>query len=1324
MKPLTRHYAENRTAIALLAAALLVVVATMFISSANRASAYSGDALSDQATATATATPAAATLDLLTGRVSKSAPATSDTPPLGDTDDLGGDTNSLFGWFDTRDTSDPEKADPGEATPRCLEVPEGITNVFIAYSWGAEGTKAVVNVPERGGGVTGWYDDVLYFVGIASILQHIYTVKSDGSWKRDPVDLGRKTTSTPSALATVEYWDGPGLSKDEVTHEAITEIYLKIPDESSFPVDVTIVAKASGKTDTTYTITLSRDCPREPSPPGKPEDFAVKAGDGEVSLRWKDPLDDTIQKYQVRYSDQANGWNRGGTEDWTDIPDSGADTTRHKITGLTNGTAYRFQLRAVNDKDENPAYGDGAASDVVSRTPTTDKASLDFLTAVVGTAPTGAPPTGDADDEAGDTNDLVEWFDAREAPAEKADPGRNACLELSDNTEVFTIAYSWGGEGVKAEVSLPLDEPDVVTGWYDDLKDVYRGLNDQLQPDKHPGNIVLFFYRDGNARSGLGEHTLADYGATYLNVPEGAGVELWDGDFNDPFMHDDVIALQIRLPEIKTGRPWNEAERTLPVNIRIVAVSDEKLDRTYTITLASSCFNLPQQTPLAPENFAAAGGSTSGAVDLSWDDPNDDTITGWEYRRKSDAEEGYMIPLTDHFPEDGYSRWSAIPEADKDTTSYTVGNLKSGSEYAFQLRAVNGRGRGASADATATPIGATVSVSELTVAEGGNGTYTVKLDSAPTADVTVTVGGASGDVTVMGSPLTFTTTNWSTAQTVTVSAAEDDDAVTDTATLTHSASGGSFGSLEMDSVAVTVTENDTVGVTVSTSTLAVPEGSNAIYTLRLTSEPTADVTVTVAGASGDITVSGSPLTFTAANWSTAQTVTVSAADDDDAVVEAAVTLTHSASGGDYSSVTVDSIVVTITEDETAGVTVSESFAVPEGSSATYTLRLTSEPTADVTITVAGASGDITVSGSPLTFTAANWSTAQTVTVSAADDDDAVVEAAVTLTHSASGGDYSSVTVESVVVTITEDETAGVTVSTSALTVDEGGSATYTLKLTSEPTAEVTITVGGFFDDVTVVGSPLTFTTENWATAQTVTVNAAEDDDNRPDEKVILTHSAEGGDYGPVTIDSVTVSITEATKIDRVGVSGSAITRSSTPTPTPTPTSEPAPTATPEPDPTATPTSEPAPTATPTPRPAPTATATPMPMPTATPMLAATPTPRPAPTATPTATATPTPTPMPAATATPTPRPAPTATPMPAATATPTPRPAPTATPMPAATATPTPTPRPAPTPTPTLMPEDDAGGFPGALLVALIVLLVVSAAAGGYYIYRQRQVGQ
>ena len=81
--------------------------------------------------------------------------------------------------------------------------------------------------------------------------------------------------------------------------------------------------------------------------------------------------------------------------------------------------------------------------------------------------------------------------------------------------------------------------------------------------------------------------------------------------------------------------------------------------------------------------------------------------------------------------------------------------------------------------------------------EGGEAAiYEVVLAALPTADVTVTVGNPDeGAVTASPVVLTFTQSNWNTAQPVTVVAVEDPDAFDETVTLAHPASGGGYDGL-------------------------------------------------------------------------------------------------------------------------------------------------------------------------------------------------------------------------------------------------------------------------------------------------------------------------------------------------------------------------------------------------------------------------------------------------------------------------------------------------------------------------------------------------
>ena len=310
--------------------------------------------------------------------------------------------------------------------------------------------------------------------------------------------------------------------------------------------------------------------------------------------------------------------------------------------------------------------------------------------------------------------------------------------------------------------------------------------------------------------------------------------------------------------------------------------------------------------------------------------------------------------------------------------------------------------------------GLVLSNSELAVTEGASASYTVKLATQPTAEVTVTVDGTAGtDLSVAENTLTFSATNWSSEQTVTASAGEDDDAVEDTATLTHTAAGGGYASVSKD-LAVTVTDNDTPGLVLSKSELAVTEGASASYTVKLATQPTAEVTVTVTvtldGTAGtDLSVAANTLTFSATNWSSEQTVTVSAGEDDDAMDDTA-TLTHTAAGGGYASVSKD-LPVTVTDDDDQGITVEPTdLTLDAGETGTYEVTLTSKPTGPVTVAPMVTEDDISVAPPEVMFTTEDWDTPQIFTVTVGPD--AEFSQRVIL-HSAQGADYESMEPESV-----------------------------------------------------------------------------------------------------------------------------------------------------------------------------------------------------------------------------------------------------------------------------------------------------------------------
>ena len=132
----------------------------------------------------------------------------------------------------------------------------------------------------------------------------------------------------------------------------------------------------------------------------------------------------------------------------------------------------------------------------------------------------------------------------------------------------------------------------------------------------------------------------------------------------------------------------------------------------------------------------------------------------------------------------------------------------------------------------------------------------------------------------------------------------------------------------------------------------------------------------------------------------------------------------------------------------------------------------------------------------------------------------------------SGGDYAGIAADSVTVNLTDSDTRNLVLSEESLAVTEGDATGvgYTVKLATQPSDTVTVTISGHdgadltLSGTTLTNNQLTFTTTNWGTAQTVTVKPG-DDDNTDNESETLAHTASGGDYVNITKD-LPVSITD------------------------------------------------------------------------------------------------------------------------------------------------------------------------------------------------------
>ena len=443
--------------------------------------------------------------------------------------------------------------------------------------------------------------------------------------------------------------------------------------------------------------------------------------------------------------------------------------------------------------------------------------------------------------------------------------------------------------------------------------------------------------------------------------------------------------------------------------------------------------------------------------------------------------------------------------------------------------------------------------SGLTTSETGDqATLSVKLNSEPTADVTITLtSDDTSEGEVLTGSLTFTVVNWSTPQTVTVAGLNDDIDDGDfsyTLTTTVSSADLKYDSIPVPKVSVlNLDDADTAGVTISVTSLDIVEGAQALFTVALESEPTANVTVELnwndPAAGGPL----SSLTFTPADWSTAQTVTVNAADDqiDDGDSTYTIDMTFTGSDEKYSELDVAGISVTIVDNDEAGIIIEPTTDLTTseaGGQATFTVVLCSEPVADVTIDLPSTDlGEGTVQPASITFTSANWETPQTVTVHGVDDliDDGDTPYSIATEVSSDDSKYSALDPADVSLVNADDDTAGIAVEpiTGLVTSEDGGQAVFAVVLNSEPIANVTIDLTSSDPgEGTLLQTSMTFSPEDWNTPQSVTITGTDDQvDDEGVDYTIEIDPAGSADPQYQELNAVDVPVTNADNGDTAGI---------------------------------------------------------------------------------------------------------------------------------------------------------------------------------------------
>ena len=447
-------------------------------------------------------------------------------------------------------------------------------------------------------------------------------------------------------------------------------------------------------------------------------------------------------------------------------------------------------------------------------------------------------------------------------------------------------------------------------------------------------------------------------------------------------------------------------------------------------------------------------------------------------------------------------------------------------------------------------------ISGNTTESGGTSTFTVKLNSQPEADVTISVSSSNTDEgTVNPSSLGFSSSNWNTSQTVTVTGVDDSsDPVVDGNTsykinLGNTVSSSThYNDLKSGTLELSNTDSESPGVTLSSSSLTTSEnGTNATFTVKLDQKTTSDVTINLQSDDpGEGTPSPSALTFTTSNYSSAQTITIQAVDDalfDDNQSYTIALKTISGTGTAYDGFDPADVSVTNTDNESANdvgiVPNTSSISVSEtGTTDSFTLKLKSEPTANVILSINSSNtAEGTVSPSSLLFSRNNWNTSQAVTVTGVDDyyDNGSTSFSIIIGSPAtSDTNYSAKPSSTINATNVDNDTAGITIIASDnQTGEDGDNGTLLVLLNSQPFGDVILSVTSDNTSETNVNPDnLTFTTSNWNTSQTVTLIGVDDNDNDSNQSFNITvaGSSHTTSNGETSYDNLSSSV-QVTNVD-------------------------------------------------------------------------------------------------------------------------------------------------------------------------------------------------
>ncbi|TGG94743.1 MAG: hypothetical protein ERJ67_01800, partial [Aphanocapsa feldmannii 277cV] len=342
--------------------------------------------------------------------------------------------------------------------------------------------------------------------------------------------------------------------------------------------------------------------------PDVPQDLDAASKDGKITLTWDKLRNQGVTKYH--YAKSQNNVTHPAdfdSADWSKISSSNGNTTSYTVTGLTNGTKYSFAVRAENGS----GIGSGGSR--------TRQQKPQF------NAPTGLSAT------AADSEVTLNW----------------QALTTDSNQTITGYQYQQA-EGTASFGSS-----------WTDISDSDANTNTFVKTGLTNGTTYRFRIRAKNGKPGSAVSAKPLF-ASLTGLTATAGdteVSLsWD-DPNDSTISGYKLSLEGGTYSSISGSDATTTSHT---------VTGLTNGTTYSFAVRAENGKPPSSAVSAKPLFARLANLTATAgdteVSLSWDNPNDSTISGYELSLDGDT-------------------YSSISGSDASTTSHTVTGLTNGTTY-------------------------------------------------------------------------------------------------------------------------------------------------------------------------------------------------------------------------------------------------------------------------------------------------------------------------------------------------------------------------------------------------------------------------------------------------------------------------------------------------------------------------------------------------------------------------------------------------------------------------------------------------------------------